>query len=151
MTLKITRTVGEAIAQGYVVRRAHRRQDYEVSNGFYRHCERTDAPYVCIRPKTKYARVEVDLIGQSYRMGGQCLREMRALLLQYHVGRASLLDASLSNELVYSNRIPIGDAAAVAKGLINILAKPGYREPLLYSVSPEVRAVDDALRDGTLV
>lgn len=149
--MKLTEALAEAIKQGYVVvSNGTRKEDYLISNLFFHYCERTGKPFVRIRPKRKYARIEVDLIGQGYRMSEQCLEEMRTLLLNHHVGPASFWHASLSNELVYSNRIPIDDAATVAKGLIDILAKPGYREPVLYRVSAEVEAVNDALRDGTL-
>lgn len=144
--MKPMRTVADAIKHGYVVMRS----SYTISNEFYRYCERTDAPFVRVRLKKTFAMVEVDLIGQSYRMGEVCWQEVHNLLRAYHVGAWPWRLAGRSHTCMYSPRIPLESADAVAKGLTAILNKPGYREPVRRHFSPEVDALDNALRTGTL-
>lgn len=61
LTLSTSKTLGEAIKVGYVVRRP---PDYEISNQYWRWCESNSKPFVAITlggPKARYATVEFDL------------------------------------------------------------------------------------------
>lgn len=141
-----TRTRQEAIEQGFVAVREARRVEYE----YFHWCERTDTPFVRVWLKTRFAVVTVDLIGQSYRMSEHACNEIHDLLQAHHVGRWGHLLASRNRTIMYSPRIPIEESAQVARGIVEILAKPGYREPERVNVSPVVDDLDRALRAGTV-
>jgi hypothetical protein len=145
--MKTTTTLAAARKQGFFVE--CNLADHKLANQFFRWCEQVDAPYVTVKPKTKYAVVSVDLIGQSYRMGEQAEREISALLTSANVGRRKQENGS-NHVIVYANRIPIEQAADVARRIIDILARPGFREPHFVAESDLVRALDRALADGSL-
>ncbi len=143
--VRVTRTLGEAIAQGYVVVK----NSVRLKNAFYYYCAESDEPFVHVLLKTKYASITVDLIGQSYRMGEVCQWEVLSLLRMFHAGHTRQ-GLWLSDTIMHAPRIPVEEAAWIARKIVVILFKPGYREPLLGSVAPEVQALDEALRTGTL-
>jgi hypothetical protein len=145
--MQVTRTLDEAIAQGYVVMR----QSYKVSNVFFHHCESNDIPYVKIHLKTTFATVVVDLIGNSYRMSEHACREIHNLLKANHFGRWTYHLAGRNRTIMYSPRILIDNADNVARGILDILAKPGYREPQIWRSSQLVEDLDLALGSGTLL
>jgi hypothetical protein len=145
--MKPTRTLDEAINQGYVVMR----DSYRIANTFFHQCERTDDPYVKVQLKTTYAMVVVDLIGQSYRMSEHACAEIHGLLRTHHVGRWSWHLASHNRTIMYSPRIPFRYAESVAGGIVSILNKPGYREPNDWRTSQLVNDLDRALSDGSLL
>jgi hypothetical protein len=145
--LKTTRTLDEAIEQGYVVIRG----SYKVSNALFRHCEKTDAPFVRVALKTTFASVQGDLFGQSYMMSEHACKEIHDLLKANHVGRWGWHLSTYNRTFMYSPRIPMEQAATVAKGIVDILAKPGYREPNIWRSSQLVEDLDRALRDGKLL
>jgi hypothetical protein len=146
-TIQATRKLDEAIANGYVVVR----ESYRLSNQFFHRCEATDDPYVKVWPKTVFAGVTVDLIGQSYRMSEHAWQEIHDLLKANHVGRWTYHLAGRNRTIMYSPRIPIASAANVARGILDILAKPGYREPQEWRSSQLVEELDLALSSGTLL
>ena len=144
--MQVTRKLDEAVSQGYVVMR----ESYKTSNVFFHHCESTDIPYVKVHLKTTFATVAVDLIGNSYRMSEHACQEIHNLLKANHVGRWSYLLAGRNHTIMYSPRIPVESADTVARGIVSILAKPGYREPQIWRSSQLVEDLDLALGSGAL-
>lgn len=123
--MKSTRTLDEAIAQGYAVTRC----SYRITDAFYHHCKSTDHPYVRVRLKSTYATVVVDLDGQNYRMSQAANREICDLFKAYHVGCPTWGGYGQNWIFLYASRIPLSYVDTVAKGIVAILAKPGYRVP----------------------
>ena len=56
--LKVTRSLDEAIKQGYVILKG----DHKVSSQYFKWCEEHRRPYLTIRPIRKYADVYLDRI-----------------------------------------------------------------------------------------
>lgn len=146
--MKLTRTLAEAQAQGYIV--DLRGSDYKLRNRYFGWCEREDVPYIVIKRKTKYAEVVVDLIGQSYHMTEHAGREVGELLAAVDVRKRHQGISHGNSVILFAERVPIELAPSVAQQIITILAKPGYREPNYVQESDLVVSLDRALQDGTL-
>ena len=144
------RNLGEAIRAGYVVLRSTA-PNWRLSNQWFRECAGTDLPFVRVFMKTRFCTVELDLIGQTWRMMPEAAAEVQRLLTAAHVGKRPTWQLGDRRTLVIATRIPTEIAGGVALALVDILAQPGAREPAdadYDAGTPTADAIDLALARG---
>lgn len=120
--MKPTKTLPEAISQGYVVIR----DKYSLSNLYWRHCCRNKVPFVRITLKAIYAIVSVDLDpfeNPRMRFSPKTAEDLEELFRKNNRRkyREVMADASSGGGYAYATRIPIEKAADLAKACFDIL------------------------------
>ncbi len=139
-----TRNVRQAKRQGYIVTGG----DERVADAFDTWTQTHDKPHVRVRPRRRYATVDVDLVLTRYSIGEHAQREIARLFRAHQPGWQR---RDRDEWFMRATRIPIADAADVAKQIVAIVSKPGYLEPARAPMSPLVDALDEVLRTGVLV
>lgn len=120
--MKTTRSLNEAIIQGYVVCR----DSYEVSNEFCRYCLQHKLMFVRVKLRTTYATIEVDSLDPFLRVSADKANEIEKILCefsQYKNCHPSIHSSDVS--YMYQRRVLIGDAAELSAVLVEILDSPG--------------------------
>ena len=148
--MKTTTSLGEAIRAGYIVLRSTS-PAWRLSNAWFRECEGTGRPFVRLFLKTRFVTIEVDLIGQTWRMTPEAAREIQTLLTAAHAGKRPTWQLGDRRTFVVATRIPTEIAGNVATAVVDILTRPPSREPAYdddVTATPMADAVDLALAMG---
>jgi hypothetical protein len=123
--LNPTKTLDEAIQQGYIVVRSINR----LANDFRFHCVDTRQPYVHVRSCLQYAQVWVHVEGYGYRIGARACDEIEEVFASYQVEKPKKCPRSSRHEIMFSKRIRYEDVEIVAGAVAAILIKEDALEP----------------------
>lgn len=124
--MRPTRTLQEAIDAGYVVRR----DNYKVSSQYFKWCSKHDKPYVVVVLRQKWASVELDLIGVSYRLNTLGINVAWQLLDTMTPATVKKWwQCSAGGTICHSNKIPIERTGELAAALASVGDNLDYRIP----------------------
>ena len=94
-------------------------------NAHFHECEFADRPYVVIRPRRKYASVEIDLIGQTFKLTDAAVEEIKERLMPIWLLRPQSL--ACFGDVISHVEVAIGDAQPLAEWLYDLACVPSNR------------------------
>lgn len=121
-TMSPTKNLKEAIAQGFVVVKS----SYNVLSTFSWYCRENNLPCVTVRPRTKYAQIDLNLDTTTYQLtprGRQAIGQVLAVVVpeKYRFGMGVMIGNSFS----LTRWVPLVSAREVARVLVDIAQTEG--------------------------
>ncbi len=100
----------------------------KVYDAYFNWCESVDRPFVKIRKRVKYARIQIDMLPTRVKLNQLGQDQIEALFRDFEPQGVKGIQEGVGSEICFIDGVPSSEAEGIAENLLSIAINPAHLE-----------------------